>query len=44
MTAFKLVPEEPLIVAYVARIKDRPSFRKITAEESALAAQQQEAG
>ena len=44
MTAFKLVPEEPVIVAYVARVKDRPAFRKITAEESALAAKQQDAG
>ncbi|WP_027174344.1 glutathione S-transferase family protein [Methylobacterium sp. 10] len=44
MTAFKLVPEEPVIVAYVARIRDRPSFRKITAEEVALAARHQEAG
>ncbi|MCC0807985.1 glutathione S-transferase family protein [Methylobacterium sp. W2] len=43
MTAFKLVPEEPVIVAYVARIKDRPAFRKMQAEEAALADRQQEA-
>ncbi|MDO9440069.1 MAG: glutathione S-transferase family protein [Beijerinckiaceae bacterium] len=43
MTAFKLVPEEPVIVAYVARIKERPAFRKMQAEEAALADRQQEA-
>ncbi|GJE16311.1 glutathione S-transferase family protein [Methylobacterium marchantiae] len=39
MTAFKIVPEEPAIVAYIGRIKARPAFRKIEAEEAALAAE-----
>lgn len=38
MTGFKLVPEDPAIVAYVGRIKSRPAVRKIEGEEASLAA------
>lgn len=36
-TSFKLVPEEPAIMAYLARINARPAVRTIMAAEVALA-------
>lgn len=36
-TGFKLVPEEPAIMAYVARAKARPATRKVMDEDAALA-------
>ncbi|KQP72660.1 glutathione S-transferase [Methylobacterium sp. Leaf111] len=38
-TSFKLVPEEPPIMAYLARINARPAVRKIMAAEAALSAE-----
>ncbi|POR44065.1 glutathione S-transferase family protein [Methylobacterium sp. V23] len=38
-TGFKLVPEEPAIMAYLARVNARPAVRKIMAEEAALSAE-----
>lgn len=41
MTAFKLVPELPEIVGYVARISARPAEQRAAAADAELAAQQQ---
>lgn len=38
-TGFKLVPEEPAIMTYLARVNARPAVRKIMAEEAALSAE-----
>ena len=38
-TSFKLVPEEPAIMAYLARIQARPAFRTIMAAEATLSAE-----
>ncbi|KQQ40615.1 glutathione S-transferase [Methylobacterium sp. Leaf125] len=38
-TGFKLVPEEPAIMAYLARVNARPAVRKIMAEEATLSAE-----
>ena len=38
-TGFKLVPKEPAIMAYLARINARPAVRKIMAAEAALSAE-----
>jgi glutathione S-transferase len=43
-TMFKLVPERPEIMRYIARIKARPSFAKVTARDEALAKAQEAAG
>lgn len=40
-TRFKLVPEEPAIMAYVARAQSRPATQKVMADEAALAAKQE---
>lgn len=37
-TRFKLVPEEPAILAYLARVEARPAVRKIMAAEAELEA------
>ena len=37
-TSFKLVPEEPAIMAYLARVRSRPAVQKILAAEAALSA------
>jgi glutathione S-transferase len=37
-TGFKLVPELPEIMAYVARVCDRPAFVRMTASDAELAA------
>lgn len=42
-TGFKLVPEEPAIMAYIARVNGRPAAVKIAAEEAALAARHEAA-
>lgn len=42
-TGFKLVPEDPAIMAYVARVQGRPAARKIMAEDAALAAEHEAA-
>jgi glutathione S-transferase len=39
MTSFKLVPEMPVIMEYVGRIKARPSFAKVTEADAKLAAE-----
>ncbi|TXN84257.1 glutathione S-transferase N-terminal domain-containing protein [Methylobacterium sp. WL8] len=41
-TAFKLVPEEPAIMAYLARYRARPAYQAISADDARLAAAQQE--
>jgi glutathione S-transferase len=38
MTGFKIVPELPEIMAYIARLKGRPSVAKVTARDAELAA------
>jgi glutathione S-transferase len=38
-TSFKLVPEEPAIMAYLGRINARPAVRKVMAAEAALSAE-----
>lgn len=38
-TRFKLVPEEPAILAYLARVEGRPAVRKILAAEADLSAE-----
>jgi len=38
-TSFKLVPEEPAIMAYLARVQARPAVQKIMAAEAALSAE-----
>ncbi len=42
-TSFKLVPEEPAIMAYVARARARPAAQRVTADDAALAAAQADA-
>ena len=42
-TAFKLVPEHPAIMDYVARITARPAMQRATAKDQALAQAQAEA-
>ena len=42
-TAFKLVPEEPAIMAYLARFRARPAYQAIAADDARLAAAQQAA-
>jgi glutathione S-transferase len=37
-TGFKIVPERPEYMAYIARITGRPSFAKVTAQDAAWAA------
>ena len=36
---FKIIPEHPVLTAYVARITDRPSFAKVAAQDAEWAAQ-----
>ncbi len=38
--AFKLVPEDPAIAAYIQRVTDRPAMRRARARDEALAATQ----
>lgn len=38
MTTFKLVPESPVVVSYIARINARPSVAKVRAQDAALSA------
>jgi glutathione S-transferase len=40
MTMFKIVPENPVIAAYVARVCERPAFLRVTARDKELAAAQ----
>ncbi|MEO8809994.1 MAG: glutathione S-transferase family protein [Rhodanobacter sp.] len=40
MTQFKLVPELPLIRAYIERVTSRPAMQRAAAADAALAAQQ----
>ena len=42
-TGFKLVPEDPTIMAYVARRNARPAVQTVMAAEAALAAEQEAA-
>ena len=42
-TSFKLVPEEPVIMAYIARAQARPAVRKMMAEDAAMAAEHEAA-
>ncbi|WP_336485342.1 glutathione S-transferase family protein [Methylobacterium nigriterrae] len=42
-TAFKLVPEEPAIMAYAARIRERPAAQRIAADDARLAAEHEAA-
>ncbi|NEU11015.1 glutathione S-transferase family protein [Methylobacterium sp. BTF04] len=42
-TSFKLVPEEPVIMAYIARAQARPAMRKMMAEDAAIAAEHEAA-
>ncbi len=42
-TGFKLVPELPEIMAYIARIYQRPAFVRVMAQEAELAAAQEAA-
>lgn len=37
-TSFKLVPEEPVIMAYVARARARPATQRVTSDDAVLAA------
>lgn len=39
-TSFKLVPEEPPILAYLARFRARAAYQKIAADDARLAAEQ----
>ena len=36
MTGFKIVPELPEIMAYIGRLKDRPSVAKVTARDAEI--------
>ena len=40
MTSFKLVPELPVVMDYIGRIKARPSFAKVSEADAKLAAEQ----
>ncbi|MCJ2082118.1 glutathione S-transferase family protein [Methylobacterium sp. J-090] len=42
-TSFKLVPEEPVIRAYIDRVNGRPAAIKVAAEDAALAARHEAA-
>jgi glutathione S-transferase len=42
-TGFKLIPEDPTIMAYVARIRERPAVRRISEAEAGLAAEHEAA-
>ena len=42
-TMFKLVPETPEIMAYIARVTSRPAFVKVRAQDAALSAQHEAA-
>jgi glutathione S-transferase len=42
-TMFKIVPEHPVIMAYVARITGRPSFAKVAAMDVKWAAEHEAA-
>lgn len=42
-TAFKLIPEEPVIAQYIARVSDRPGTARAAAKDAVLAAAQQAA-
>lgn len=42
-TSFKLVPEEPTIMAYVARARARSATQRVMAEDAALAAEHEAA-
>ena len=39
MTGFKLVPETPVIMDYIGRIRARPSFAKVTEADAKLMAE-----
>lgn len=43
LTMFKLVPEEPAIMAYIKRHQTRPTVQKCQAEDAALAAEHERA-
>jgi glutathione S-transferase len=43
MTSFKIVPELPVIMDYVARIKARPSYAKVTEADAKLSAEHEAA-
>ena len=40
---FKLIPEEPPIMAYIKRHQGRPSVQKMQAEDAQLAAEHEKA-
>jgi glutathione S-transferase len=42
-TGFKLIPEDSTIMAYVARIRERPAVRRISEAEAGLAAEHEAA-
>ncbi|HEY0525104.1 MAG TPA: glutathione S-transferase family protein [Stellaceae bacterium] len=42
-TAFKLVPERPEIMAYIARVTARPAFNRVKAKDAELAAAHEKA-
>jgi glutathione S-transferase len=42
-TGFKLIPEDPTIAAYVARIRERPSVQRVSEAEARLAAEHEAA-
>lgn len=42
-TMFKVVPERPEIVAYLARFRERPALAKVNAIDAKLAAEQEAA-
>jgi glutathione S-transferase len=43
MTRFRLIPEMPVIMDYVGRIKARPSYAKVTEADAKLAAEHEDA-
>ena len=43
MTMFKVVPELPVIMAYIGRINARPSIAKVRAQDAALSAAHEKA-
>jgi glutathione S-transferase len=43
MTMFKLVPESPVVMAYIARLNARPSVAKVRAQDAALSAAHEKA-
>ncbi|HEV2571676.1 MAG TPA: glutathione S-transferase family protein [Beijerinckiaceae bacterium] len=42
-TGFKLVPETPVVMSYIERIKNRPAVQRATAADNELAAKQEAA-